>query len=70
MTGLCGIVIRTDVLQIKSLGAWQIVVQLHSPQLPFSAQAIRDHEICLGSVERRFAFFRFRFNFQFFTDTN
>ena len=48
-------IVSTDVGKTKSL--WQIVVNLNGSQLPLSPQTIIDHEVNLGSVECRFAFF-------------
>ena len=46
-------VVGTDVIEIETFR--QVVVQLHRAQLPFTSDAVADHEIGLGPVKGRLA---------------
>src|SRR5690606_25602184 len=54
-----GEVVGARVFESKSLGAGEIVVELHRAELPFAADAVGHHKVDFRPVERRFAWLRF-----------
>ena len=53
-------IVGTNVLQIKSLFARQVVIELNRSELPFAANAITDDEVGFGAIKGCFARFDLR----------
>ena len=67
--GTVSFVVRADVLQIKTLGTRQVVVELYRAKLPFATETVRHNEVRFRAIESSLAFLGFCFNTQFVTHT-